>query len=90
MGRFTDSVPDEITVEYGDTAVINLPPIDSYPKPAIAWETDDHTMVWGDLYITDVPGKLVILSVTKEHEKSYRYLHLAYDYLELPTIIVCV
>lgn len=73
MGRFADSLTQEMIVEYGEAAILNVPPIDSYPKPAVAWEHDHDLIMGGEQYITEIPDKLVILSVSKEHEGSYRY-----------------
>ncbi|XP_019697114.1 protein sidekick isoform X2 [Harpegnathos saltator] len=71
MGKFDDLTDRVVTVEYGNAAVLELPPIESNPSPGVSWFSSDGTELYGRKYAT-TDHKLFILDAMKSDEGSYR------------------
>ena len=72
MSEFNDTEPRSITVQSGHAAVLDLPPIDSRPKPSVRWLTARQPTLYGIKYAMTSRDQLVILSVEQEDEQEYR------------------
>ncbi|XP_043206047.1 protein sidekick-like, partial [Amphibalanus amphitrite] len=72
MSQFNDTEPRTIAVQSGHAAVLDLPPIDSRPKPSVRWLTARQPTLYGIKYAVTSREQLVILSVEPEDEQEYR------------------
>lgn len=73
MGKFSDLTEKIVSVEAGQAAILDLPPIESYPEPLVTWQTDQNTYTSSNLdIITGITHQLIILSTSEIHQKSYR------------------
>lgn len=73
MGKFDDLTDRVVTVEYGNAAILELPPIESNPSPGVTWFSSDGTELYGIKYAT-TDHKLYILDAAKSDEGSYRFV----------------
>ena len=62
-----------MTVQSGHAAVLDLPPIDSRPKPSVRWVTASRPALYGIKYAVTSRDQLVILSVEAEDQEEYRW-----------------
>ena len=73
MGKFSDLTEKIVTVEAGQAAILDLPPIESYPQPLVTWQTEQSTYSSSNLeIIAGITHQLIILSVSEKDQKSYR------------------
>ena len=79
MGEFLDLTEKIVTVEAGQAAILDLPAIESYPEPLVIWQTDQTTFSssYQDI-IAGITHQLIILSVSENHQKSYRFVQQVY------------
>lgn len=79
--RFTDMRPFEnktettVTVEEGRAAILDLPPIDSFPEPDVTWQTDGNPVPYSQKYAKSNANQLIILSTDMSDVKAYRWVH---------------
>ncbi len=73
MGTFSDLSEKSITIEYGQAAVLDFPPIESFPEPLVTWQKEYSTFSSSSLdVIAGISRQLIILSVSDIHEGLYR------------------
>lgn len=63
---------DAIQVRPGHAAVFEFPSLQSEPAPAVSWQAEDDSLLYGPRYATTFDNKLIILSVDQTDEKRYR------------------
>lgn len=73
MGKFDDLTDRVVTIEYGNAAILELPPIESNPSPGVTWSSSDGTELYGIKYAT-TDHNLYILDAAKSDEGSYRFV----------------
>ncbi|XP_034937975.1 protein sidekick isoform X2 [Chelonus insularis] len=71
MGVFKNQTEKEVTVNYGEAAILELPPIESHPAPDVTWSTPEGPLPYDIKYVTN-QGNLIILSADDKDERSYR------------------
>ncbi|XP_012274978.1 protein sidekick isoform X2 [Orussus abietinus] len=71
MGVFDDLTERELTVQSGNAAVLELPPIDSHPSPEVIWFTSDRPLSYEIKYATS-HHMLLILNASENDQGSYR------------------
>ncbi|KYM76056.1 Protein sidekick [Atta colombica] len=71
MGTFDDLTEKVVTVESGSAAILELPPIESHPPPAVTWLSSDGTLLYGIKYAT-TDHTLIILNASENDKGSYR------------------
>lgn len=82
MGKFSDLTEKIVSVEAGQAAILDLPPIESYPEPLVTWQTDQNTYTSSNLdIITGITHQLIILSTSEIHQKSYRFVFILLIFL---------
>jgi len=75
---FTDMDPFEsqdektVVVNSGEAAVLEFPPLKSYPPPSVLWQARDNSLLYGSKFATTSDFKQVILDVNGADQKSYR------------------
>lgn len=72
MSPFSDQSERSQTVQMGDAAVLDVQAVESQPKPAVAWEAEDGSPLYGHKYAIGPDNQLVILSVSESDAKLYR------------------
>ena len=72
MSEFNSTEPRTVTVQSGHAAVLDLPPIDSRPKPSVRWQTARQPALYGIKYAVTSRDQLVILSVEEDDQQEYR------------------
>ena len=72
MGTFEDTTEREVSVEAGQAAILDLPPIESHPPPLITWLTDGETQLYDRKYAVTADNQLVILDADVSDQKPYR------------------
>lgn len=72
MSPFSEQEETSVSVQVGDAAVLPVQALESQPKPAVAWEADDGSPLYGHKYAVGPDNQLVILSVTESDAKLYR------------------
>ena len=73
MSAFEESIGlDSLRVQVGHAAVFPFPPLPSVPPPAVSWQSEDNTQLYGDKFAVTKDNALVVLSVDKDDEKRYR------------------
>lgn len=72
MSEFNPSSIRDLSVDSGHAAIFPFPPIASVPSPAVTWQAEDNTVLYGDKYAVTKDNRLVILSVDVMDEKRYR------------------
>lgn len=74
MSPFSDQTETSLTVQAGEAAVMEVQALESQPKPAVTWEAEDGSPLYGHKYALGPDNQLVILSVSETDQKLYRYL----------------
>lgn len=72
MGAFEDKTERTVTVEEGQAAILDLPPIESYPEPDVTWQVDGNPLPYTQKYAKSNANQLIILSVDQSDVKAYR------------------
>lgn len=72
MSVFKDQSDKTVSVKEGEAAIIDLPEIESIPPPDVTWQTDEGILPFLQKYITSKDNRLIILSVERSDQKSYR------------------
>ena len=72
MGIFEDLTEIPVTVESGNAAILELPPIESHPAPEVSWSSSDGTIPYTIKYAT-ANQMLIILNASEDDEGSYRF-----------------
>nr|XP_018910641.1 PREDICTED: protein sidekick isoform X1 [Bemisia tabaci] len=72
MGAFEDQTEKSVTVQTGHAAVLELPPIESYPPPLVMWQVDDGNTIFGRKFFVTTSHQLVVLACSKDDQKAYR------------------
>lgn len=76
MGVFQDIAESEITLESGKAAILDFPLIESEPPPSVIWQDEIGALRYDQKYVTTDKHQLVILSVSSEDEKAYRFIFI--------------
>ena len=72
MGVFENMTESTISVNAGQAAILDLPPIQSSPEPEVTWQTDEGPLIYSQKYTKSRGNQLIILSVDSNDQKSYR------------------
>lgn len=72
MNGFEAQEETAVSVEEGQAAVLELPPIDSFPEPDVTWQTDEGLLPYDQKYAKTITNQLIILSTEQSDAKSYR------------------
>lgn len=72
MSPFSEQEETSISVQIGEAAVLEVQALESQPKPAVTWEADDGSPLYGHKYAVGPDNQLVVLSVTESDAKLYR------------------
>ncbi|XP_032779959.2 protein sidekick isoform X2 [Daphnia magna] len=72
MSPFNDQAETSLTIQTGDAAVLEVQALESQPKPAVTWEAEDGSPLYGHKYAIGPDNQLVILSVSESDQKLYR------------------
>ena len=72
MTEFLPQTTDDLRVEVGHAAIFEFPALQSEPEPAVSWQAEDDSLLYGTRYATTNDNRLVILSVDHSDEKRYR------------------
>lgn len=72
MGVFENMTESTISVNAGQAAILDLPPIQSSPEPEVTWQTDEGPLIYSQKYTKSRANQLIILSVDSNDQKSYR------------------
>lgn len=73
MGNFMEVTDPIVRVERGQAAILDCPPIKSYPPPMVQWLTDDGTQLYDIKYASVAEThQLVVLSASDGDQKAYR------------------
>ncbi|CAH0555093.1 unnamed protein product [Brassicogethes aeneus] len=72
MNIFKDQTERSLTVEEGQTVVIDLPEIEAKPPPEVTWYTDEGVLLYAQKYYKSKSNQLIILDVEKADQKPYR------------------
>lgn len=70
---FGDTLEKTVFAEYGQAAILDLPPIESNPPPSVTWHDEHGALRYDRKYAITSNQQLVILSCSNEDEKAYRY-----------------
>lgn len=73
MSPFNEQAETSLTIQTGDAAVLEVQALESQPKPAVTWEAEDGSPLYGHKYAIGPDNQLVILSVSESDQKLYRY-----------------
>lgn len=72
MGIFEDLTERRASVESGHPAILDLPPIESIPKPSVTWQDEEHPLKFDIKYAETLKNQLIILNADEMDQKSYR------------------
>ncbi|XP_026815472.1 protein sidekick isoform X3 [Rhopalosiphum maidis] len=73
MDNFMEVTDPIVRVERGQAAILDCPPIKSYPPPMVQWLTDDGTQLYDIKYASVAEThQLVVLSASDSDQKAYR------------------
>jgi protein sidekick len=72
MGKFKDATEQEVSVESGQAALLDLPAIESHPAPLVTWVTDGETQLYDRKYAVTADNQFVILDASESDQKAYR------------------
>lgn len=72
MENFEDLTEQYLSVESGSAAILDLPFINSIPKPSVTWHTDRGSLEYDIKYALTSKNQLIILSSDENDEKAYR------------------
>lgn len=73
MDSFMEVTDPIVRVERGQAAILDCPPIKSYPPPMVQWLTDDGTQLYDIKYASVAEThQLVVLSASDSDQKAYR------------------
>jgi protein sidekick len=73
MDNFMEVTDPIVRVDRGQAAILECPPIKSYPPPMVQWLTDDGTQLYDIKYASVAEThQLVVLSVSESDQKAYR------------------
>lgn len=73
MSSFNDESEVSLVVQSGEAAVLSVAALESQPKPAVTWQADDGSPLYGHKYANGPDGQLVILSASQSDQKLYRW-----------------
>ena len=71
MSAFSDSSDVSLEVRAGEAAVLRVQALESQPKPAVTWQADDNSPLYGHKYAVGPDSQLVILSTSAADQKLY-------------------
>lgn len=74
MGVFENASESQITIESGRAAILEFPSIESEPPPSVIWQDENGALRYDQKYVVTDTHQLVILCVSKEDEKAYRFV----------------
>jgi protein sidekick len=72
MTPFEETEEKTIIVRAGEAAVLDLPPIQSFPPPSILWQARDNSLLYGSKFATTGDFRQIILDVNSADQKAYR------------------
>ncbi|XP_018319090.1 protein sidekick isoform X2 [Agrilus planipennis] len=72
MGVFKIQTETYVTVEAGQAAILDLPPIESSPEPDVTWQTDKGPVPYAQKYAKSKTNQLIILSTDPSDTGAYR------------------
>ncbi|KAL5276641.1 SDK2 family protein [Megaselia abdita] len=72
MGVFEDLTEGRMSVQSGQPAIFNLPPIESEPAPTVTWQTEEGSLNYDIKYAVTEQNQLIILSADESDRKAYR------------------
>lgn len=72
MEVFEDQTEKFMTVEAGQAAIFDLPPIESSPEPDVTWQTDDGQIPYAQKYAKSKANQLIILATDSSDQRAYR------------------
>lgn len=72
MGVFEDLAEGRMSVQSGQPAIFNLPPIESEPAPTVTWQTEEGSLNYDIKYAVTEQNQLIILSADESDRKAYR------------------
>lgn len=72
MTPFSDQSETAMTIQAGEAAVLEVQALESQPKPAVTWEAEDGSPLYGHKYAIGPDNQLVVLSVSESDAKLYR------------------
>lgn len=72
MGTFEDMTEQRVSVQVGQPAVLNLPPIDSVPALSVQWQTEESELNYDIKYAVTAENQLIILNADLNDKKAYR------------------
>ncbi|XP_050437025.1 protein sidekick isoform X2 [Adelges cooleyi] len=73
MDNFMEITDPIVRVEKGHAAILDCPPIKSYPPPLVQWQTDDGTQLYDIKYaLVAELHQLVVLAASDQDQKAYR------------------
>ncbi|XP_064211220.1 protein sidekick isoform X3 [Tribolium castaneum] len=72
MKVFEDQTEKSESVVEGQAAILNLPEIESKPKPEVTWHTESGQLPYAQKYAKSKSNQLIILSTDKSDQKAYR------------------
>lgn len=72
MGIFEDMTEQRVSVQVGQPAVLNLPPIDSVPALSVQWQTEEGELNYDIKYAETSDNQLIILNTEIDDKKAYR------------------
>lgn len=72
MGIFETTDERRVSVELGQAAILDLPPIDSVPTPSVTWQDEEHALDFNIKYAVTLKNQLIILNVDETDARAYR------------------
>lgn len=72
MGIFEDMTEQRVSVQVGQPAVLNLPPIESVPALSVQWQTEEGELNYDIKYAETEDNQLIILNTEQVDKKAYR------------------
>lgn len=72
MGIFEDMTEQRVSVQVGQPAVLNLPPIESVPALSVQWQTGEGELNYDIKYAQTADNQLIILNTEMDDMKAYR------------------
>jgi len=72
MSPFEETEEKTVIVRAGEAAVLELPPIKSFPPPSVSWQARDNSLLYGTKFATTGDFRQVILDVNSADQKAYR------------------
>lgn len=72
MDSFRNSSETRLSVISGHAAIVEMPEIESIPRPSVMWQTDEGPLNYDIKYAFTKANQLIILSADELDRKSYR------------------